>query len=135
MKVEKYANLPDSMEEGDLLKMFDLFLQEAKDDPDISGCLISLNELADRQWHTYSLLRSDVRKKIDKYVSGHVKDNLTQSDYNYLCSIISTLGLIDSYKALRKIYKKIKDKKSKSWIKHSLDEWGSSVEDPYSGIR
>lgn len=132
---EYYASLPDFMTKEELETAFTELLDEFEPEKNGSAVLIkSLVQLSERQWHTYSLLDDSLRERIEHCLlclwSGH---DLKQAEE--VISIMASLGLeaINTFLASRSP----KDVSPEVFneISLALSELGSSVSDPYIGMR
>src|SRR5260221_238231 len=68
----RYMNLPDGMEVPDVASEFERLLSEAEQPGTFSVPVAeALWQLADRQWHTYELLRPDLRSRVESWIQQH----------------------------------------------------------------
>lgn len=93
----------------------------------------TLVELADRQWHTYSKLKSEISIKIEQWlISNWNRDSL--SDIENMITIVGCLGLQNVYTIMREEFPKLS-----SECQHELqlffEEAGESVADPFISFR
>ena len=77
MIYEKYNKLPDGMTSVDVKAAFDELFAEIKATAvlEIPDVLEAIFQLADRQWHTYSILSQEYKDKIEVWVSEHWQSN------------------------------------------------------------
>jgi len=70
---EKYRELPDGMEPAEVQKAFDgLFSEMATNaEPDVLDVVEALYQLADRQWHTYSVLPAEYKNRLEQWIDEH----------------------------------------------------------------
>ncbi len=70
MDVAKYTNLPDSLSPDETRKLFKelLAVQPPQDPVDAIALAQAMDEVADRHWHTYTVLDSPTRKEVDEWV-------------------------------------------------------------------
>lgn len=130
-----YHGLPDYMPGGKLLVEF-LRMVECYE---IGGCdkrmfLEALLELADRQWHTYVVLRNDVRVRIESILIGLWDGNNLAVAENVLI-LCGRLGLQDLYVFCRTQREKGVLPEIEEEIVSAILEFGDSVADPYLGLK
>lgn len=70
---DKYILLPDGMDPLDVQKCFDELLSEAETSVNLQVCdvLEALYELADRQWHSYTILPAEYKNRVEQWLKGH----------------------------------------------------------------
>lgn len=92
-----------------------------------------LNELADRQWHTYSLPSSHLQHQVSQYLLENI--DIENENVVDLCLLISiSLGLADVYHFILTKKPHIQNPKAI----HSINEFEveiKDISDPYIGIR
>ena len=95
--------------------------------------LSELLELADRQWHTYEPLEESVKEKADKYLKS-VIDFEDEEIMDYILCIIPRIGLSNlfSYILQNKVF--IHNQAVLSNIAESENEYGDSIDNPYSEL-
>ncbi|WP_249584089.1 hypothetical protein [Pseudomonas viridiflava] len=130
-----YHGLPDYMPGGELLAEF-LRMVECYE---IGRCdkrifLEALLALADRQWHTYVVLRNDVRVRIESILIGLWDGNNLAAAENILV-LCGRLGLQDLYVFCRTQKEKGVSPEIEEEIVSAILEFGDSVADPYVGLR
>lgn len=70
---DKFILLPDGMESLEVQKNFDELLSdvESKTDLDVLDVMEALYQLADRQWHTYTILPAEYKKRVERWIGEH----------------------------------------------------------------
>ena len=134
-KLAHYENLPDSMSEGELFVEFICVIECYESCKcDRAFFLKALLELADRQWHTYAVLREDLKVRIESILMGLWDDNnlAVAEDLLVLCGRLGLQGLYVFCCAQ-------KEKSNLPDIIEEIDsailEFGDSVADPYVGMK
>lgn len=97
MNLEEYESLPDSMSRDEIYRHCMTVLEESKKE-DTSVTLAKLNELADRQWHTYELPDSALQDRLSRWLI----DNWVSADQDYLESV---LGLSYCFALDKELYR------------------------------
>lgn len=128
-----FSTLPDYMPSAELEKYFKEFICFYKDTNEIVKSLEELDELADRQWHTYELISYNIKKEIEEYL-------ITIIDYedyeiiDWLLVIIPKLGLEEIYNLVLRKQIDIKNTEVIKIINEAKAEYGENVSNPYSGM-
>lgn len=128
--------LPDYMDARVLEKYFYDFLKHIKTSRELSlqEASEALYELADRQWHTYELISSNVRYEIENWIE-EVWNLNSKGFIDNITSVIGYLGLGRSFKLIKQSLElDIKDKEIKQILLDTVKELDGNVEDPYSGM-
>ncbi|MCQ2995043.1 hypothetical protein NLO95_13050 [Pseudomonas syringae] len=130
-----YAGLPDSMTNKELDAEFEDLLGRLESQPvDRADVVSSLVELSNRQWHTYNVLDTGLKKRIEQYLmsiwQGH---DLGAAEE--VISIMLHLGLEELCKFLGSRSPQDVSSEVFNEISLALAEVGGSVLDPYSGMR
>lgn len=70
---EKYNGLPDGLEPSEVRQTFDKLFAETSTDPnlEVMDVMEALYQLADRQWHTFSVLPPEHKERLERYISDH----------------------------------------------------------------
>ena len=97
MNLAEYESLPDSMSRDEIHRHCMTVLEESKKE-DISVTLAKLNELGDRQWHTYELPDSALQARLRRLLI----DNWVAADQGYLESV---LGLSYCFALDKELYR------------------------------
>jgi hypothetical protein len=89
-----YGALPDGMTSAEVAAVFEQLLAEATgcDPPPEERIAEALCEIADRQWHTYGLLRSDLLLSVERWVQEHWRTDTDEYVGNLVC-VVTRLGL------------------------------------------
>ena len=128
-----YSQLKDCLSIEELEYCFSEFLDKYTGFCDTAFALDELFELADRQWHTYKLLNSELRERIDDYVIGVIDyDNMDVMES--IMTIIPRLGLVKAYNTVVCHKDKITDKRILQLVQDCIREYGDNVDNPYSGM-
>jgi len=135
MLLDYYKSLPDYISVTQLKELFEEFLSTINSHIDDVGIVLeSLLELSDRQWHTYELLDSDVKNKMETWLIGICnKDSI--NDIETISSIIGRLGLINAYKHLTNLLNDNLKNEIRIVIQETIAELDGHVEDPYFGMK
>ena len=83
MNLTEYEGLPDYLSRDEVHRHCMTVLVESEKD-DISVTLAKLNELGDRQWHTYELPDPALQTRLRKWLI----DNWVSADQDYLESVL-----------------------------------------------
>ena len=139
-----YKSLPDYLSVEEVRKHIQNLLEVFEDNrTDMGDFIKSLKQLSDRQWHTYTLLDSELRSKIDTIISSI----MMQKDFYHIdlllfrnvLSTIGNLGLTKSYNLLRTSVYESADSEKKHEIKRLVDQIekfsNGDVEDLYSDLK
>lgn len=139
-----YRKLPDYLPVDELKKHFQTLLDDYEDrGTDLEDFIKSLKQLSDRQWHTYTILESDLRTKIDMVLLTILpKKDFHKIDlllFRNVLSTIGNLGLVKSYNLLRTSVFQSVDSGKKHEIKRLVDQIekyrNGDVEDLYSDLK
>ncbi|WP_152622967.1 MULTISPECIES: hypothetical protein [Pseudomonas] len=130
-----YSALPDSMTSGELCSEF-LELLGGLESEGVSSddFLKSLLELSDRQWHTYSLLEASLKERIERCLMS-LWDGYDLVMTEDVIGIMVRLGLEGISNFLASRSPKEVSSEVFNEISRALSELGSSVSDPFSGMR
>src|SRR3954470_4378496 len=103
MDLSKYADFPDSMTRSETNALFKelLAIPMAGDEGDVIAVLEAMYQLADRQWHTHTLLDRSTRTEVDEWVIRNWDPN-SLAKVKIFISIIAHLGLVSSCEMLRR---------------------------------
>ena len=136
MDTSKYTNLPDSLTQDETHHLFEeLLAMEQPQSPDDAVALAqAMDEVADRHWHTYTLLDDTTRENIDAWVIRNW-DRSSLKKARALIAIVAKLGLANSADLIRRQLNLETSPSVKAEIECALREFGATVDDPYSGMR
>lgn len=136
MDIAKYKNLPDSLTADETRVLFKelLAVQPPQDSEEAVALAQAMDEVADRHWHTYTLLDSAMRKEVDDWVINNW-DRSSLKKVRALISIIAKLGLVNSAEMLRREVHVPMSSPVRNEIESALQEFGTTVDDPYSGMK
>lgn len=127
----EFFKLPDYIEVEELKQYFIKFLENyANNISDYNEyALEELIELADRQWHTYELLDSEIRALIEEYLIQIL--NFDEKAIDDILYIVPRLGLKRTFDNIIRQKKHIKNAKILNSINEAEKEYGEHVENPY----
>jgi hypothetical protein len=136
MDTTKYANLPDSLTPDVTRGLFKelLAVKQPQSSVDAVALAQAFDEVADRHWHTYTLLDDETRKDVDDWVIRSW-DRSSLKKARALISVVAKLGLANSAEMLRRELDLELPSSVRNEIEGALREFGSTVDDPYSGMR
>lgn len=132
----KFHELPDSIECGKMKEYFEEYLAyygNNTNSENMKYALSELFELADRQWHTYQLLEESVKKKVERYLEN-VIDFEDSEIMDYILCIIPRIGLSNLFSYILENKNAIQNREILLNIMESEDEYGDTVDNPYSGM-
>lgn len=132
----KYAELPDSMNQESVLALFTELLDflDAESRWDRDDVVDALYELADRQWHTYSLLNPDLRNRVERWIF----ENWCVDEVPFVESvtgIVPLLGLKNVVKLFEQTLNESLNQDVREELQCALEEYGENVGNPYAEIR
>ncbi|MEX5590398.1 hypothetical protein [Pseudomonas urmiensis] len=127
-----YQSLPDGMPPQSIRDEFEAILL-APDDMATLPLTEALYELADRQWHTYSLLDEALKGRLEQLLISRWRDDLEITEN--LLSIVSRLGLVGVWEFLLGLDKQRISAATREAIDDAVAEMADSIADPYSGMR
>ncbi|WP_133775954.1 hypothetical protein [Pseudomonas graminis] len=129
-----YSTLPDSMTVDEVEAEFQGLLNFLEGQRFDSVWFIKpLMELAERQWHTYSVLSPCLKARIeDHLISAWDGDDLELVE-NFI-GIMVRLGLERCSMFLRSLKETDVSPKAFNEVSLAISEFGDSVSDPYSGV-
>lgn len=126
-------NIPEGESSENLKLIFNMFLDtDYLQKYDRIELLEFLEELSDKQWHSYNLLESDLFTKIELWLeNNYSKNNI--NEITFVLSICVRLGF-------NKLYQKMI--KKNEWNNHNIDilvkeftdELGNNVSNPYKSL-
>jgi len=134
MDITHYEQLPDGMDAADVAREFERLLSEAEQ-PDVLCVPVveALCELADRQWHTYQMLRPDLRSRVERWFQQHW---LPDPEFVDLAAIVAAhLGLHGVIPLLERTAREFSETEFGREIRKTLAEITPNIDDPYSGMR
>jgi hypothetical protein len=91
-------------------------------------------ELAERHWHTYTLLEETLRGAVDNRAM-ELWDRQSLRHVRALIRVIAQLGLKRSGEMLQRELKCDLAEAIRAEIVEALNEFGATLDDPYSGMR
>jgi hypothetical protein len=134
--LERIAHLPDTMSCEVLENEFQKLLPVIKH-VDIKSdelLLEAYSELSERQWHTYKPLNADILNQIDlQLISLWNKFSIESTEL--LIGIVARLGLIKTFERIKETLNEELPEEVRQEILESIEEFGNTVSDPYSGVR
>lgn len=108
-------------------------LLSMRNDMEVLTFMEVLDELADRQWHTYSLLPEPLKSRVEQLIILCWRDQPEITDY--ALSIVSKLGLVEAWEFLLGLDRQVMSIASREAIEEAEAEMSSTIADPYSGMR
>lgn len=93
----------------------------------------AFEELADRQWHTYEKLNSDIMSQVELWILDNWDRNSIQ-DAEKITAIVPRLGLESVFLKMKEELPSLPIKPKNEFL-DLFEEVGDSVADPYDGIR
>ncbi|WP_431484030.1 hypothetical protein [Pseudomonas solani] len=108
-------------------------LLQTQGDMEVLPFMEALDELADRQWHTYSLLPEPLKSRVEQLIILCWRDQPEITDY--ALSIVSKLGLVEAWEFLLGLDRQVMSIASREAIEEAEAEMSSTIADPYSGMR
>jgi hypothetical protein len=134
MDITRYMDLPDGMEAADVASEFERFLAEAEQPGVLCVPVVeALWELADRQWHTYEMLRPDLRSRVERWLQQHW---LTDPQFiKCVGGIAGHLGLPGVLPLLEQTAREFSETEFGREIQKTLHEIAPHIDDPYWCMR
>jgi len=133
---EKYSQLPETLTpdeaRGHFLEL--LAIPLPKTEEAIDDHVEAMSKVADRQWHTYTVLDARTRDKLDAWVST-VWNRHALKRARLLIGIIARVGLVRSMRFLQQELRKDLHPLVRIETMEAIKEFGATVGDPYSGMR
>jgi len=127
-------NLPDGMQAPDVASEFERLLSEAEEPGTLSVPVAqALWQLADRQWHTYELLRPDLRSRVERWIQQHWSPD--PQFIKCVGGIAAQLGLPGVHPLLEKTAREFSETQFGREIRQTLSEITPRFDDPYWGMR
>lgn len=137
MDLQRFKGLPDGMEPEETAALFRelLAINTSSGSMEAIRLAEAFCEVAERHWHTYTLLDNATRMQVDGWVMSHWdRDSVEMTEV--LTEIIGHLGLVTSADMLRyELHYHQMPALVRFEIEEALREYGSTVGDPYSGMR
>jgi len=135
MNLIKIRNLPDNMEPSEIREYFTSVINEAMQLGNIDPLQTSkaLVELSDRQWHTYELIDKDTKERIESWIEL-VWDVEFKTLVDNILTIITYLGLENSFRLVEDSLTPELDKEVSDLIQEAIKEIGDHVSNPYFGL-
>ena len=136
MNLIKIRNLPENMEPSEIREYFTSVINEAVQLGNIDPLQTSkaLVELADRQWHTYELIDKDTKERIESWIEL-VWDVEFKTLVDNILTIITYLGLENSFRLVENSLTPELDKEVSDLIQEAIKEIGDHVSNPYFGLK
>ncbi|MEK4472926.1 hypothetical protein NSQ91_06905 [Paenibacillus sp. FSL R7-0048] len=133
--LDYYKSLPDYISTTQLRELFEEFISSnSSNKNDIGVALESLVELADRQWHTYELIDSELRNRVEEWIIG-ICNKESLHDIELISLIIGRLGLVKVYIHLKNLLTGNVRNEIRTVIHEIIDELDGHVDDPYHGMK
>jgi len=134
MDITHYKQLPDGMDAEDVAMEFERLLSEAEQ-PGVLCVPVAeaFWELANRQWHTYELLRPDLRLRVVRWLKQHWLPN--PEFIRWVGGIAGNLGLAALIPLLERTASEFSAVEFGRQIQETLREIGPHIDDPYWRMR
>jgi hypothetical protein len=134
--MKDYSELPDGMTAVEVASVFEELLAEAarSDPPSKEQIAEALCEAADRQWHTYTTLRSDLLFSVERWVQDHWRTDADDYVGNLVC-VITRLGL---QSLMPRVHGALHDDVPTDVRERLQDLWDETrgdVADPFRGMK
>ncbi|WP_434601521.1 hypothetical protein J3P89_07130 [Pseudomonas sp. Z1-14] len=130
-----YYALPDSMHKAELYSEF----LEVVNCFERLGCtaavfLNAVSELSERQWHTYTILPEDLRRRVEVSLLSCWDGHDLETAEKTIC-VAAQLGLEGLFTYVCSQSDDSLSPEVALEIRSALSEFGCSISDPFSGIR
>lgn len=134
MDLTYYERLPDGMNATEVAREFERLLSEA-DQPGVLCVSVAeaLWQLADRQWHTYELLRPGLRARVEMWIQQHWLADLKFIEW--IGGSAGMLGLAGVIPLLERTARECGDVGLRQEIEETLSEIKPHIDDPYWSMR
>lgn len=134
MDLNRYKELPDALKAAELEEEFEQLLSQA-DQPGVWRCAAAQAfwELADRQWHTYEMLRPDLRQRVENWFQRHWSSE--PEFIEWVGGVAAQLGLAGLLPLLERAAHDFSNVPLGREIEATLREIGSHIDDPYWEMR
>jgi len=138
-----YKKLPDYLSPDELRRYFEDILRQIETQPEVDQSYIidALWELADRQWHTYTLIAPDLAERIEAFIEGVWVQLCDRQDSHLVVKVISivgNLGLKRSYEMIKKFsgrYHSQTGQRIDEFIQQVEVLDNGKIEDPYYSLK
>lgn len=123
--------IPEGIDSNELQKIFELFLKLDFNNKELLEMYYLLFELSSKQWHTYSIMGSCLKKDINSWIITNMSDSY--EFYELVLGICANIGLNKLYREilesdqLKKLYPELKNE--------FIRDVGNNVHDPYIALR
>ena len=134
--MKDYSSLPDGMTVDEVAREFEEALAaiQAQPPPSDSEVVTALGELADRQWHTYQVLRPDLRAAVEAWLHAHWSTE--SEDYvGQMVCIIGRLGLQSLMDRIEHALTGSLPDDVRQVLQVYLEETRGDVSDPFRGMK
>ncbi|MEM6259129.1 MAG: hypothetical protein AAGI37_12515 [Planctomycetota bacterium] len=126
--LDEIEKLPEGME----AKQVAIFFERALASRNKTEAFAALYALADRQWHTYERLDSDISARVEAWLIANW-DRGSLLDTQMLTSIVAHLGLVTVFMKMKQLVPYL-ELDTRNEVSSFIDEVGESIDDPYSGM-
>jgi hypothetical protein len=134
--MKDYSALPDGMSSAEVAVAFEELLSEAtgSQPPPEEQIAEALCEVADRQWHTYGMLRSDLLSSVEQWLQDHWRTD--SDDYvGHLVCVITRLGLQSLMHHVQNALRDLVAGDVRQRLQGLWDETHGDVTDPFRGMK
>ena len=134
MDITYYVSLPEGMEAPDVANEFERLLTDAEQPGILCVPVVeALWQLADRQWHTYELLRPDLRSRVERWLQQHW---LTDPEFiKWVGGIAGSLGLPGVLPLLERTASEFSETEFGREVQQTLREITPHIDDPFWSMR
>ena len=134
MDLTHYQQLPDGMDAADVAREFERLLSEAEQSgASCAQVAQAFWELADRQWHSYELLRPDLRLRVERWFQQHWSSDA--AFIRWVGGVAGGLGLAGLIPLLEQTARELGDVKLGREIRATLLEIEPHIDDPYWSMK
>lgn len=128
-----YSNLPDSMSVDDLREEFLYIVDGVHAYKHKAVFMENLLELSDRQWHTYTVLCDELKKKVEGILISSW-DGFDFDVADAAISVCARLGLVSFFEFMKNQSALDMSPDVFAQVKSAIVEFGNDVGNPYSGM-
>lgn len=136
--IDLCVGLPEGIAAHELrphfVRLIESFRQESVA-PEVNAILERLDELADRQWHTYEPLDQELHSEVERMLITLLTTSISMEEAEHVVSIVARLGFPNALGRLSKLATTVSSSAVREEIEESVRELADSVTDPYSGLR
>lgn len=136
MLSDKYRDLPDGMDQHEVVKAFDELFRELADLPNLDDMdvLEAMYQLADRQWHAYEMLPMPYKERLQQWIDKHwhACDKMFVRKVGFIGGCVGLPGV------LRRLEEELQNPEIPTDIRDEISKVTKdiqlAVDDPYFGM-